>query len=260
MPLYHACTNDVYRQIAEAGVIHPFSPDTIKGPNKATTSDGAPVKYLLAGDDLIMAHFYALKIPGRTHRCGSAEVQDGKMVHYTILQDRDRFLEEYPGGKIIEVPTDGFRPNWLPGERPNGEWISENSVALRTCKLHDVPTIEIAMQHGGQVLFVATANDGQGITPKPLLRADFPQLIAEGILIHENQRRGINPVDFRTGQMQHTHNTDGSAISAAHTVPMYDVGQIYQGFLHTIQSAGTGTPPKNKGSRKKLRGLTDPKN
>jgi hypothetical protein len=210
--LYHALQNRNFAGIEQTGMIEARTLHTARGPNTLGL-DGQPVKYLMAGEDLTMACLYNLKSPEML-RCGQIQIQ-GNSLSYTVITKREKFIQEYKGGKIIELPKDTFRRNWNEGEPPNGEWISEQNVALKKCRIIDVPDIETVMYNGGQIFFLNPKISRQNYLDnyEPISKEEaeikIAQLVKDGILIHENAEWNINPINLDTGKMHQTHSAEG---------------------------------------------------
>lgn len=109
-----------------------------------------------------------------------------------LFKNREIFLDEPKTGRIYEVSPTTFR-YFGEENNPTTEWVSEVPVAVDPYQAETI-SIEQSMKAGVQFLCFKENYAENLKTDIDLL--DVQLLLDQGVLVHENYERGINPVIF----------------------------------------------------------------
>lgn len=149
---------------------------------------------VFAGNNILGANAYALKTEGCITIRTLWEGQKAAGLLY-LHHSRDKFYEQNPQGYIYPVKSDYFEPVIGDDGHITGEWISRTPVPVDPSKTIRLEGIDSVMQEGVQFFFLSrqpSMEEQKKINNSSV--DNYAVLIKKGLLIWENQLRGIAPL------------------------------------------------------------------
>lgn len=174
MLLYHATSHK-----EPLDEIRPYDSRTVAGVRGA---------FVFATSDLRSAHCYALKTPDMR----ACFLLAG--LPAALIDNREKFMDEYPTGRIYPLARDGFQQVHVIDE-PTEEWISRAPVRVDPDKALCV-NLEKALDVSAQIFFIEPGRLQDCLSV--LRRVDHTdafqklgELLQAKAVTYENERRGL---------------------------------------------------------------------
>ncbi len=200
--LYHASMSAIGDQI-------------IPRPNHTCTREEYG-DFVFAGPNLDAAYCYTIK----TKEMISVGSIEGSRHSACLFQSREKFMEQNPKGSIYPVDPKHFEP--VPtkdGLNYTGEWISRKLIPIDPNQTITVNGIEDVMARGHQVFFLTrqpNQSETEILNSGPMKPKDIAAMVTNGLLIWENQLRGIKP---QADIMAHIGDSFRQHVAAYHLPP-----------------------------------------
>lgn len=183
------------------GSSRPIDNNKLTPRKNSTISDpigSDPNSWVFATHDPRFAILHAIKTSEDMLMISPFWSRDNKEYIFTIIANRQKFMEEFDGGHVYKLPREGFK-KVSPDYHHSIEWISATEQKLQPEDTYKIPDLETVMRSGLQVFFLRdglTKEDFNKILDDPNQSCqyrNFEDFVNSSDLIWENGKSGIYP-------------------------------------------------------------------